>query len=72
MSWNTDAKKSGLVMGTWYWYRALPTTKPFPVWVYSSMGVEYAWLSDPHHAYRQTQLVECCTGEFLGKLEVPQ
>ncbi len=59
-------------MGSWDWKRPTPTRNPFSVWIFDSMGIEYAWLSDPHNGYGQTHRVAHCTGEFLGRVDVPK
>lgn len=66
MTWNAEVKKDARMMGSWSWYRATPTSKPYPAWVYDSMGLAYVWLPDPHNAYRQTHRVDDCRGNFSG------
>lgn len=70
MTWNANAKKSWLVMGRWYWYRHTPTSTPFPAWVFDTIGVEYAWLCDPHDRERREVRIVECKGEFLPMEEL--
>jgi hypothetical protein len=56
----------------WYWYRATPNAKPYPVKIFDA-NLLYVWPINDRVTEKENVTVRLseCSGEFAGPLELP-